>query len=282
MASFISSVPNFQPWFIFPSEYAQYGLPPSPTTLVPGVIAPEPNIDNYVQFASTTIDEYCGRTDGDGNGSLVYTTYQERLLMQAPGRNLTLLPMKPVVGITVPTIAALQALDTASGGFYYTGVQPSIYTLALTAQLSGILAASGWYGYVRRDQSQQYADLGSLMNPQSLITLFGGPPPWIAIDCTNLSIDPKTGELWVPAGLQLQRYSEIIVTYNSGYDPRFMPRPIKMACAAIVKNLLAKGGTTGITSQSLGRAAFNVTLGPDLIDDNIARLLRAFVTLRAY
>jgi hypothetical protein len=82
--------------------------------------------------------------------------------------------------------------------------------------------------------------------------------------------------------LQLQRYSEIIVTYNSGYDPRYLPRLLKNATAAAVKNLIAKGGTTGIINQNLGRAAFNVTLGPDVIDPVIERMLRSFVAVRAY
>lgn len=283
MATFIPSVSNFQPAYIFPSEYTAFGLPPSPTTLAPGAIAPQPDIDYLVQMASTTIDEHCGRVDGDGNGSLVYTTYQERLLFQAPGRNLTLLPMKPVSAVSTATIASLMALDAASGGFFYTGCLPNTQYLNFTGQLSAIIACSGRYGYVRRDQSQTYPDLNALINPQNLISLFGGPPPWIAVDLSNLDYDPKTGEIWIPAGLQLQRYSEILITYNSGYDPRYMPRSIKQACANITKNLMLRGGVTGIQAQSLGRAAFNVTMTPGgIIDPDTERLLRSFVAVRAY
>lgn len=283
MATFIPSISNFQPTYLFPYEYAQYGLPPSPSSLAPGAIAPQPAIDNLVAMASTQIDEYCGRTDGDGNGSLVYTTYQERLLFQAPGRNLTLLPMKPAVGISAATIATLMQLDAASGGGFYTGCVPNTTIVQSTGQLSAIVACSGWYGYTRRDNSLSYPDANALINPQSIISLFGGPPNWIAVDITNTSLDPKTGEIWIPAGLQLQRYSEIIITYNAGYDPRYMPKAIKLACAAIVKNLMLRGGVTGIQGQSLGRAAFNVTMAPGgIIDPDIERLLRAFVTLRAY
>lgn len=282
--AFMTSVPSFQPWFVWPSEYAQYGLPPSPTTLGPGVIPPQPDIDNLVKMASLHIDEYCGRIDGDGNGSLAYTTYQERLLLQSPGRNLVLIPVKPIVAVTQTTINALIAADVAiSGNSYYTGCLPSTVTLTSTGQLSGILACSGWYGNVRRDQSMMYPDLNAITNPQNLLTLFGGPPPWIPVDLTNLDYDAKTGQLWIPAGLQLQRYSEIWITYNAGFDPRNMPKQIKMACASVTKNLMAKGsGTTGITSATLGRASFNVVLTPDIIDDNIKRLLRSFVTVRTY
>ena len=275
----------FSPWYIFPNEYPQYGLPISPTGAASGAYIPQPDIDNLVQLASSMIDEFCGRTDNNGSGSLVYTTYVQRLLFQSPGRNLTLIPIKPIVPVTAEVIAELQALDAASGGYFYTGVQASTIFLQGTdgGRLSGILACSGRYGYVRRDMSQTYPDLNALINPQNLISLFGGPPPWIPVDLTNLDYDPRTGEIWIPAGLQLQRYSEIILTYNSGYDPRYMPRQIKLACAAITKNLMAKGaGTTGIISQSLGRAAFNVTMGQDVIDPNIQRLLAAFIAVRAY
>jgi hypothetical protein len=272
---------QFQPWYVFPNEYKQYGLPQSPLGLPAGTIVPQPDIDNLVQLASIMVDEYCGRTDGDGNGSLVYTTYQERLLMQSPGRNLVSIPIKPIVAITPDIVASLMALDAASGGYFYTGVQASTIYLQ-DGRLSGILAASGRYAYTRRDMSQQYTDLNSLINPQSLVTLFGGPAPFIAIDLTNLDYDPKTGEVWLPAGLQLWRYSEVILTYTSGYDPRNMPRQIKLATAAVTKNLLTTGGTTGLTSMNLGRAAFNVNFGTDVIDDNIKRILKSFMTVRAY
>lgn len=263
----------FQPCYIFPNELTQFGLPDS---------TDQPDIENLVCLASTMIDEFCGRTDGDGNGSLVYTTYMERLLFQAPGRNLTQIPIKPLVALTEDKVASLQALDAASGGFFYTGVMPSTTTLS-DGRLSAIIGCSGRYGYTRRDQSQTYPDMNALINPLTLISLFGGPPPWIPVDITNLDYSEKTGELWIPAGLQLQRYSEIVVQYNSGYDPTRMPRQIKMACAAITKNLMAKGGgTTGILSQSLGRSAFSVTMGPDVIDPNIQRILQSFVAVRAY
>lgn len=283
MATFIPSVVAFQPVFLRPSEYAQYGLPASPSTLSVGAIAPQPEIDNLVAMASSTIDEYCGRIDGAGNGSLVYSTFQDRLLLQAPGRNLVMLPVKPIVGIPAATITALQAIAATGGIGYDTGALPSTTILASTGQLSGIIACSGRYAYVRRSDSQTYPDLNALTNPQNLISLFGGPPPWIPVDITNLDYDWKTGELWIPAGLQLQRYSEIIITYNTGFDPRNLPPQIKNACASATKNLMAKGsGTTGITAATLGRANFNVVMGQDILDDNIKRLLRSFVAVRAY
>lgn len=264
---------SFVPMYVLPQEYTQYGLPSS---------SDQPEIDNLVQMASLMIDEHCGRTDGDGNGSLVYSTYQQRILMQSPGRNLAEVPIKPLVALTTAQIATLSGLPAASGDHFYTGALPNTIYKA-DGTLSSLLFASGRYSYTRRDASAQYPDLNTIINPLQLVTMFGGPAPWIALDITNTDYDAKTGNLWIPAGLQLSRYNEIIITYNSGYNPLDMPKQIKMACAALTKNLMASGaGTTGIKSQSLGRAGFSVSLSDDLIDKNIQNLIRAFVVVRTY
>jgi hypothetical protein len=266
----------FQPMFIFPNELSKYGLPSSDTPCSDGS-----SVQDLVCTASTLIDEYCGRTDGDGNGSLVYTTYQERLVAQSPGRNIYLIPHRPIVPITQAQILSLSALDIASGGYYYTGCLPSINNLA-DGTLSAIIAASGRYVPGRRDMYGFQDDPGSYVNPLNTITLFGGPPPWNAIDMQNLDYNTQTGETWLSSGLYLARYSEVIITYNSGFDPRFMPQQIKRATAAAVKNLMAKGdGTTGMTSFRAGRSGVSAEFDPLIIDQNIQQMLMAFVTVRA-
>ena len=93
--------------------------------------------------------------------------------------------------------------------------------------------------------------------------------------------DNKTGEIWVPAGLYLSQYTEVLITYNSGFDPRDMPKNIKHACAALIRNLLAKGGgTTGMKSFSVWRISGQFT--EDLFDANIQRWLNAYTTVLAY
>ena len=266
----------FQPAYVFPQEYQAYGLPSA---------LQQPDIDNLVCLASTMIDEYCGRTDGDGNGSLVYTTYLERIMSQSPGRNLYYLPQRPLVGITADTVADLQALDAASGGFYYTGVQPSVNNICADPgnSLSAIIGASGRYAFPRRDVYPLTNDPYSYVNPLTIVTLFGGPPPWIGIDMQNLSYDAKTGEIWIASGMWLERYTEVCFQYNAGYDPRNMPKQVKLACAALVKNLMAKGsGTTGMTSFTMGRSGVTAQFTEDVFDANIARLLAAFMTTRIY
>jgi len=263
----------FQPQYIFANELPIYGLPAI-------TACGDLDIMGLVSAASIMIDEHCGRTDGDGDGSLVYTTYQERLLA-SPGRNLYVIPRRPLVALSQDTITALQTLDISASGHYYTGCLPSINTLA-DGTFSAIIGASGRYTYNRRDAFGMHDVYSSFMSPINEISLFGGPPTWNPIDMVNLDYDSKTGELWLSAGLQLSRYNEAIVIYNSGYDPRNMPTQIKTACAAITKNLMAKGsGTTGMTSFSSSKVGVTAQFTEDVIDKNIQRLLAAFVTIRA-
>lgn len=262
------SIGQYQPCFLLESDLATFSLPDSTT---------QPDIMNVVQLASTLIDQECGRIDGDGNGSLVYTTYVQRFLLQTRNRNLVLLHMKPIVGLDTSTVAALEvAASGSSGNFFYTGVQPNLINQA-NGMLSGIVACSGRYGYVRQDRSVGYPDLFTAVNPLNLLTMFGGPAPWVSMDVSQIDYDPKTGEAWLPAGIQLQAYSEILITYNSGWNPLQLPWAVKFATASLVKNALAKGdGTTGLLTMTLGRSGANATFFQNLLDPTLDRLLAPY------
>ena len=113
--------------------------------------------------------------------------------------------------------------------------------------------------------------------------MFGGPAPWVSIDVTNTDYDPKTGEMWVPAGLQLQKYSEIYFMYNSGYDPNNLPRGLKFATAMLVKNAMLQGdGTTMLMSMNMGRGGPTVGMYSSLIDPTLDRLLTPYKNVRSY
>lgn len=266
----------FIPQFIFENELNQYSLPS---------ISDQKDIINLVQLASTIVDEECGRIDGDGSGSLVYTTYTQRVLFQTRNRNLVQLAMKPIVPVSSDVVAALTASGMAASGnpqCYYTGVQANTLISGFTGSSTGLISASGRYGYSRQDMSVAYPDLFAFINPLNLITMFGGPAPFVPIDVTQCDYDPKTGEIWPPAGLQLQRYSEAIFIYNSGFDPRAMPNAIKFVTAALVKNALAKGdGTTGLMSLRLGKSGANYEMYKDLLDPVLDRMLTPYKTIRA-
>lgn len=275
--------PPFCPCYILPTELTQFGLP---TPDVQG------DILNIVQLASALVDVSCGRIDGDGNGSLVYTTYLQRDLLQTRNRNLILAQAKPIVGLTQPTLDTLT--QAATGTYMIPGAtgQLNCYSTGATANtlsayggtmLSGIVGASGRYGYTRQDMSIAYPDLFAFINPLNLVTLFGGPAPWVPIDVTNTDYDSKTGEIWIPAGLQLQRYSEVVIQYNSGYNPLQMPPQVKFVTASIVKNALAKGdATTALMSMSVSKGGIGFSMYNNLIDPTLDAMLQPFRTCRAY
>lgn len=271
----------FTPRFILPNELRRYGLPDAKKT--PGVL-------NLVDAASALIDSYCGRIDGDGLGSLVYTTYMERLLLQARNRNILRVSFKPMSSLTPDVTNNLQASANGSinkdfpditTNYFWTGVQPNTI-LRPDTTLSPIIGCSGRYGYARRSEFAIYPDLNYGMNLLQVASFFGGPPGFTPIDASAIDFDPKTGEIWVPAGLYLSQYTEIVIIYNSGYDPLNMPPQIKQATAMLVRNFLARGGgTTGIKAINAAGTA-NVQFTDDMIDDTIARILSPYVNLIAY
>lgn len=268
----------FEPCFIFESELASYGLPGASGT------CGNTTIMALVRMASSIIDEECGRIDGDGNGSLVYSTYSQRELLQTANRNLIYLPMKPVVPIPQATVDELIALATdAPNNYWYTGVMPNTQISQFTNTLSPLIGASGRYGYTRQDRQGGYPDAFAFINPINLITLYGGPAPFVQMDITNADVAQNTGEVWLPAGIQLQQYSEAIMVYNSGFDPRNLPRGLKWATATLVKNIMAKGsGTTAMTSLNLGKAGANAQFYADLVDPVLRRMLAPYTQVRGY
>jgi hypothetical protein len=267
----------FQSCYLLPVELQNYDLP------TPAAV---PSITSLVQFASAIIDESCGRLDDDGNGSLAYTTYTSRILMQSRNRNLLQLPMRPVVGLTSTVINTLIAAASVSGdntpNYYYTGVIANTIN-QYNGTLSGIISASGRYGYPRQDMSVSGPDFFAQLNPINLLSTFGGPAPFVSIDITNTDYDPKTGECWIPVGIQMQRYTEVVFSYNSGFNPLGMPMPIRLATAALTKNLLSKGGgVTGLNSVNLGKSGTNISMQQAIIDPTVQQFLTPFRSVRAY
>jgi hypothetical protein len=282
---------SFVPRFILPNELRMYDLPDANR---------QPAILTLIDAASVLIDVHCGRVDGTGQGSLVYSTYFERLLMQAVSRNIVRLTFKPLVAIPVSVQQQLMASanyipptpkgfpaegkDLLFTNYFYTGFTPNTTPISGVpgSTISPIIGLSGRYSYGRRDNAGIYPDLNYGANILQVAAFFGGPPNWTNIDITQSDFDVQTGEIWIPAGLYLAQYKEIVANYSSGFHPLFMPAPIKRACAGLVKNYLARGGgVTALRSISLGGTA-NVSFTPDLIDTYIERLCDPFKTVMCY
>lgn len=283
----------YQPRYLQPEELYYYGLPDATT---------QPNIMALVDAASVFIDEYTGRTDGNGQGSLVYTTYSERLLMQSPGRNIVRVNFKPMAVVSAATVAQLSASGNYVQGkdpskncnYFYTGCQANTVIQTATNTLSPIIAASGRYGYPRRGMQAVYPDLNYGANLLMIASYFGGPPTWTAIDPTAIDYDTTTGEVWLPAGLYLSQYTEVIITYNAGFAPsgpiqnpmivpgvQPVPRGVKQACVGLMKNFLARGGGT-FALQSINSGPVNYTFTEADVDPTIERFLMNYRVVIAY
>lgn len=275
----------FSPRYILANETRQYNLPDA---------TQKPSILNLVDGASTLIDQWCGRTDGFGLGSLVYSTYMERIPLQARGRNVVRVSFKPMVGLDATTVNTLQASANApinpdidpllNKNWYWTGAQASPYSNPSIpgSVLSPIIGCSGRYGYARRSEFAIYPDLNYGMNPLMIASFFGGPPGFTPIDVTKIDVMADVGEIWVPAGIYLSQYTEIVITYSSGFHPLYIPSPIKRACAMIIGNLSSRaGGVTGLRSIMASGSA-NVSFGEDLVDSTIASILDPWKTVIAF
>ena len=264
----LAMLTDFQPEYIQAEELETYGLPS--VDALPIAMA-------IVDAASSLIDAHCGRVDGNGCGSLVYSTYQQQLYLP-PDRNVIRLAFTPLVGLdqgTADTLSAMDASGESEGtSTFYTGFTPSTVR-DKSGNVSSLISASGRYGYGRRDNQYTTPDLGIGASILQLIAPLGGPPSWVAIDCSAIDVKAELGELWLPAGLYLTAYTEVDITYNAGYDPRHLPRGIKHSCAALCKNFISRaGGITGLKGYTAGKV--HATFTEDLIDRNIEKFLSPF------
>lgn len=265
---------SLQPQYIQQSELQAFGLPS---------VVQEPKIISYVQKASTLIDQHCARIDTDGWGSLVWTTYSERLLMPE-GRNIVRVSFKPMVAVSEAVFSQYGASGALSFSQYGVSgttnlILPNTQLASDNVRLSPMLAITGRYGYGRRAQQQVYPDLNYGANILQIASYFGGPPQFTPIAVNNTDFDPLTGEIWVPAGLYLSAYTEIFVVYNSGFPPNKMPYFVKQACALLVINFMSRPAT-GMRSFGVGSVHHEFT--PELIDSTIDMMLNPVKNVIAF
>jgi hypothetical protein len=264
---------SFQPRYIFECELARFGLPTE---------AEQRDILTLVDRASVLIDEHCGRLNVDGHGSLVYSTYTERLILPE-GRNILRLSYRPLVSVSATVqqnIAASGAQAEDGENFYDTGVVANTVESLSDSVLSPVVSARGRYGYRRRGEAPVYPEANYGINPLQLASFFGGPPQFTDIDIQNIDFDARTGEVWLPAGLYLAQYSEVEMTYNSGFHPLDMPNAIKQATAALVLNMLVRPASGVRGFSGVGRMSMNFT--EDYIDDTVERWLRNYKVVIAH
>jgi len=147
----------------------------------------------------------------------------------------------------------------------------------IVAALSGV----GRYGYQRRgDDGFGNMDTYNLL---AVMSKFGGPPAWEPFTLQANSIDPQTGQLWIPAGVMLAYYTEVRVSYIAGWTYASLPYEIKQACANIINNQTALQGIPGTVQKAQTGAGsltrFAVTGGVQssaAIDADTAALLAPY------
>lgn len=98
--------------------------------------------------------------------------------------------------------------------------------------IANALSGVGRYGYQRRsDDGFGNMDTYNLL---AVMSKFGGPPAWEPFSLQANSIDPQSGQIWVPAGVLLAYYTEVKIHYVAGWTYASLPYEIKQACANII------------------------------------------------
>jgi hypothetical protein len=139
--------------------------------------------------------------------------------------------------------------------------------------ISRPLSGVGRYGYGRRsDQMLGYFDDVNLL---SMFSSFGGPPAWELFEIQASSLNPITGQYWVPAGVLLSYFTDVKVRYVAGWQASALPRPIKTATAMLVDAIAGAGMGPNVRRFNTGK--IDIERFTDTVLDNDTRdLLRPY------
>lgn len=145
----------------------------------------------------------------------------------------------------------------------------------VAAALSGV----GRYGYQRRGDD----GFGSMdtYNLLAVMSRFGGPPAWEPFTLQSNSIDPQTGQMWIPAGVLLAYYTEVKIQYVAGWTYAGLPYEIKQACANII-NAQANFPELNGNIQTLKTGAAQITRFKDTVLDSDTKTMLNPYRARAF
>lgn len=137
-----------------------------------------------------------------------------------------------------------------------------------------ILSGLGRYGYGRRtDQMAGYFYDANLI---ATVAAFGGPPAWVPFSVPASSLNPLTGDLWVPAGTLLAYYTDIKMRYIAGWTAAALPPQIKVATAAIVDAMSAAPMGPQIRRFNAGKTNIE-RFSETVMDPDIKSMLRPYM-----
>ncbi|MGH8220891.1 MAG: hypothetical protein ACREUT_20340 [Steroidobacteraceae bacterium] len=147
-------------------------------------------------------------------------------------------------------------------------------TFASRTPLVRILSGVGRYAYGRRGDVADWS-----MNQYNLLAAmskFGGPPVWELWIAPLANLwDVRTGNIWVPAGVMLEYYSEIKIRYVAGFPQSAMPPAVKLACARIIRTLREDPGIGNWKSIRAGDTSFQ-RAATTLLDEDLRVQLRPY------
>ena len=176
--------------------------------------------------------------------SLLVTAYVERVRVNREWQTvrLTNLPVVSADGVA-PAVTACRVRTRRMGNTYATGMLPqSVYALTPLQQAAQVFGLTG---------------------------------TWTSVDPTTVTVYAN-GEMELPANLFGVPFDEAEVTYTAGYA--VAPVPVKNACAQIVKNANATPALN-VKKQSIDAMDLEY-FGPSLLDDEVKRVLRPYMSAR--
>lgn len=141
--------------------------------------------------------------------------------------------------------------------------------MPLPPATSAIVGINGRYARPRR---------GEMVNESlsEIVSAFGLPGQWTAIDPTLVDFDPATGELTLPWNVLGLPYNEVQVTYTAGLAT--IGDDVKSACAQIVRNAQA---TPALNASMSKIDTMQVKyFSSSLIDETVQEWLKPYVAYR--
>lgn len=140
--------------------------------------------------------------------------------------------------------------------------------------IAKLMSGIGRYGYGRRTDQM----LGYFYDANLIATLsaFGGPPAWVPFFTPASSLNPETGDLWVPAGTLLAYYTDVKIRYLGGWSAATLPPQIKVATASIVDAMSAAPMGPQIRRFNAGKTQIE-RFADTVLDPDVKSMLRPYM-----
>jgi hypothetical protein len=166
-----------------------------------------------------------------------------------------------------PTLDVAQYCERARLDGGRNTVRLSYLPLATVAPApTPFVAVLARYGVARRGEA--LADAA-----HEIAQAFSLPGSWTTLDAATIEFSADTGEITLPANALGLTFNELDVTYNAGFSD--LPRPVKVACAQIVRNAQATPALN-VRVGSLDRMHLEY-FADTLLDPTVRKLLAPWV-----